>query len=137
MMVPTVTRRIVDEAKQMNAIIALGDLEGIRQNRKGRSFNRRLSSQPFYLFKQLLTYKAAWEGIQVLTVPEAYTSQTCHLCGVRGHRVSGTFSCQNCGLTVDADVNGAWNIAKRAHGLLVHETGDLLTVPRTLAMCEP
>ena len=56
---------------------------------------------------------------------------------MRGHRVSGRFSCQNCGLAIDADVNGAWNIAKRAHGLLVHETGDLLAVPRTLAKCEP
>jgi len=137
--VHAITRRIVEKAKATNAIIAVGDLEGIRRNGKGkgRVFNRRLSSQPFYLFKQLLTYKAAWEGIRVLTVPEAYTNQTCHRCGVRGHRVSGRFSCQNCRLVCDADVNGAWNIAKRAHGLLVHETGDLLTVPRTLAECEP
>jgi len=134
--VHAITRRIVDEAKQMNAIIAVGDLKGIRRNGKGRSFNRRLSSQPFYLFKRYLTYKANWEGIRVLTVPEAYTSQTCHRCGMRGHRVSGRFSCQNCGSRVDADVNGAWNIAKRAHGIL-HERGGLLTVPRTLAKCEP
>lgn len=121
--VHTITRQIVGKAKATNAIIAVGDLKGIRQNRKSRSFNRRLFSQPFYLFKQLLTYKANWEGIRVLTIPEAYTSQTCHRCGVRGHRVSGIFSCRNCGLTVDADANGAWSIAKRAHGLLVHETG--------------
>src|SRR3990172_5738987 len=73
-----ITRRIVDKAKQTNAIIAVGDLKGIRRNSKRGSFNRRLSSQPFYLFKQCLTYKANWEGIRVLTVPEAYTSQTCH-----------------------------------------------------------
>ena len=131
-----ITRRIVDKAKQTNAIIAVGDLKGIRRNSKRGSFNRRLSSQPFYLFKQCLTYKANWEGIRVLTVPEAYTSQTCHRCGMTGHRVSGRFSCQNCGLTTDADVNGAWNIVNRAHGIL-HETGGLLTVPRTLAKCEP
>jgi transposase len=40
-------------------------------------------------------------------------------------------------LEVDADVNGAWNIAKRAHGLLIHETGGILAFPRTLAECEP
>ncbi len=135
--VHTVTRRIVKKAKQMNAIIAIGDLKGIRGRDRGGSFNRRLGSQPLYLTKQYLTYKANWEGIRVLTVPEAYTSQTCHRCGVRGQRVAGRFSCQNCGLVCDADVNGAWNIAKRAHGLLVHETGGLLTVPRTLAVCEP
>ena len=135
--VHAITRRIVEQATRANAIIVLGDLKGIRNQNRGRSFNRRLSSQPFYLFKQQLTYKAAWEGIRVLTVSEAYTSQMCHRCGMRGQRVTGRFSCQNCGLVCDADVNGAWNIGKRAHGLLVHETGGLLAVPRTLAVCEP
>jgi putative transposase len=134
--VHAITRRIVDKAKQMNAVIAIGDLKGIRKNAKGRSFNRRLASQPFYMFKQYLTYKANWEGIRVLTVPEAYTSQTCYRCDARGHRVGGRFSCPSCGMVCDADVNGAWNIAKRAHGLL-HETGAVLTPPRTLAVCEP
>jgi putative transposase len=135
--VHTITRRIVEQAKRANAIIAIGDLEGIRNQNCGRKFNRRLGSQPFYLFRQLLTYKANWEGIRVLTVSEAYTSQMCHRCGVRGQRVAGRFSCSSCGLACDADVNGAWNIGKRAHGLLVHETGGLLAVPRTLAECEP
>lgn len=135
--VHTITRRIVDHAKRVNALLVIGDLEGIRNQNKGRSFNRRLSSQPFYMFKQQLTYKANWAGIRVLTVPEAYTSQTCSRCGVRGHRVSGRFSCPSCGLRVDADVNGAWNIGKRAHGLLVHDAGGSLIIPRTLAVCEP
>ena len=135
--VHTITRRIVDHAKRMNAVIVIGDLQGIRNKDCGRSFNRRLSGQPFYLFKQLLTYKANWEGIRVLTVPEAYTSQTCSRCGVRGQRVAGRFTCSNCELRVDADVNGAWNIAKRAHGMLSHEAGAVLTPPRTLAVCEP
>ncbi len=135
--VHAITRRIVDQAKRASALIVIGDLEGIRRAKRGRSFNRRLSSQPFYMFKQLLTYKANWEGIRVLTVPEAYTSQTCHKCGLRGQRVAGRFSCPNCGLFCDADVNGAWNISKRAHGLLRHEAGGLLAVPRTLAVCEP
>ncbi len=134
--VHTITRRIVDRAKQLNAVIAVGNLEGIRGQDRGRCFNRRLSSQPFYMFKQLLTYKANWEGIRVLTVSEAYTSQTCHKCGVRGQRVAGRFSCLNCGLVCDADMNGAWNISKRAHGLLRHDAGGLLAVPRTLAVCE-
>jgi IS605 OrfB family transposase len=124
------------KAKATNAIIAIGDLEGIRDQDKGRHFNRRLASQPFYLFKQYLTYKANWEGIRVITVPEAYTSQTCHRCGMRGQRVAGRFSCQNCGLVCDADVNGAWNIRKRAHGLLAHETEVVLTPPGTLGEWE-
>jgi IS605 OrfB family transposase len=135
-LVHAITRQIVDKAKQTKAIIAIGDLESVRNQDRGRSFNRRLASQPFYLFKQYLTYKANWEGIRVITVPEAYTSQTCSRCGMRGQRVAGRFSCQDCGLVCDADVNGAWNIAKRAHGMF-HETGAPLAAPRTLAVCEP
>ncbi|MGA3298406.1 MAG: transposase [Candidatus Bathyarchaeia archaeon] len=135
--VHAITRRIVDHAKQMNAVIVVGDLEGIRDRDKGRRFNRCLGSQPFYLFKQQLIYKANWEGIRVLMVSEAYTSQTCSRCGMRGQRVAGRFSCQNCGLRVDADVNGAWNIGKRAHGLLAHDAGGSLIIPRTLAVCKP
>jgi putative transposase len=134
--VHAITRRIVDHAKRMNAVIVVGDLEGIRDRDKGKRSNRRLGSQPFYLFKQLLTYKANWEGIRVLTVSEAYTSQTCSPCGMRRQRVAGNFSCQNCGLRVDADANGAWNIGKRAHGILSHEAGAVLIPPRTLAECE-
>jgi len=134
--VHVITRRIVEQAKRANAVIVIGDLKGIRGQNRGRSFNRRLSSQPFYLFKQLLTYKANWAGIRVLMVPEAYTSQICHRCGVRGQRVAGRFSCPNCGLVCDADVNGAWNIGKRAHGLLAHETGVVLTPPGTLGEWE-
>jgi len=134
--VHAITRRIVDHAKRMNAVMVIGDLGGIRNQNKGRAFNRRLSGQPFYLFKQLLTFKANWEGIRVLTVSEAYTSQICSRYGVRGQRVAGRFSCQNCGLSMDADVNGAWNIGKRAHGLLPHDAGGSLIIPRTLAVCE-
>jgi len=131
-----ITRRIVEKAKQMNAVIAIGDLKGIREQDKGRGFNRRLSSQPFLLLKLYLTYKANWNGIRVIEVPEAYTSQSCHRCGVRGQRVAGRFSCRNCGLSIDADANAAWNIAKRAHGIL-HETGAVLTQPITLGGWEP
>jgi putative transposase len=56
--VHAITRRIVDHAKRMNAVIVIGDLGGIRNQNKGRAFNRRLSGQPFSLFKPLLTYKA-------------------------------------------------------------------------------
>ena len=47
------TRRIVEQAKRANALIAIGDLEGIRRQNRGRSFNRRLSSQPFSLPRTL------------------------------------------------------------------------------------
>ena len=60
--------------------MAVGDLQGIRDRNCGRSFNR-LSAQAFYLFEQLLTYKANWEGEQVC---EVYASETVSIRGSYG-----------------------------------------------------
>jgi len=54
-----------------------------------------------------------------------------------GQCAAGRFSCSNCGLTDDAHVKWAWNIAKRARGLLAHDAGGSFIIPRTLAECEP
>ena len=56
---------------------------------------------------------------------------------VSGQCAAGRFSCSNCGPTVDADVNRAWNIAKRARGLLAPDAGGSFIIPRALAECEP
>ncbi|MFN4336156.1 MAG: zinc ribbon domain-containing protein [Candidatus Nitrosocaldus sp.] len=51
--------------------------------------------------------KALWEGIQVITVSEAYTSKRCHRCGGKGHRrFQGLFKCPNCKLEYNADLTG-------------------------------
>ena len=40
--VHTITRRIVDHAKRMNAVIVVGDLGGIRNQNKGRALQSSL-----------------------------------------------------------------------------------------------
>lgn len=126
----TISKKIVEEADKNNSVIVLGDLKGIRANRKGRSFNRRLNSFPFYRFTQFITYKASWLGIPVIKINEAYTSQLCHDCGEKGLRVGGRFSCKNCGHEYNADYNGAYNIMKRAIGYM-SVAGAGLTQPGT------
>lgn len=51
-----------------------------------------------------------------MTVSEAYTSQTCSICGGKGVRRNGLFKC-SCGAELNADYNGAKNIMKQALGL--------------------
>ena len=126
----TISKKIVEEADRNNSVIVLGDLKGIRANRKGRSFNRRLSGFPFYRFTQLTTYKAAWRGIQVIKINEALTSQICHNCREKGLRVGGYFSCKKCGHEYNADYNGAYNIMKRAMGYM-SVAGAALAQPGT------
>jgi len=124
-----ISRKIVDKAKKENAIIVLGDLKGIKKQNKGRKFNRKLNSFPYYKLSKYIEYKANWEGIKVLKINEKNTSKICSRCGSQGLRHSGRFICKNCGTELNADYNGALNILKRACGY-ISQVGADLTQPR-------
>jgi len=131
-----IAKTIVDEAERLNAIIAIGKLGGIRANGKGRRFNRKLNSWPFWKLRQYIEYKANWRGIQVVEVSEAYTSQRCWRCGaigVRSGKHHGLFECPRCGLRENADRNGAFNIGRRALGQ-VSKVGAVVSQPVTGAL---
>lgn len=123
-----ISREIVNRAKEENAVIVLGDLKGIRRRDKGRKFNRKLNSFPYYRLSKFIEYKAAWEGIMVIKVNEANTSKLCSRCGSQGLRHNGRFVCPNCGIELNADYNGALNILKRALGYM-SKVGAALTQP--------
>lgn len=74
---------------------------------------RRAANAAWSKFNQMLTYKAAEKGCTIIRVNPAYTSQTCHVCGVidRESRVTqAEFVCTACGNCDNADVNSAKNI---------------------------
>jgi IS605 OrfB family transposase len=100
-----ISKAIVQEAIENNSVIVVGRLKGITQNSKGRRFNRKLNSFPYKL-AFFIEYKAQWHGIPILKVSEAYTSQTCSICGGKGERNNGSFAC-SCGAKKNADYNGA------------------------------
>lgn len=121
-----ISRSIVEEAKEKNALIFIGNLEGIQDQDRGSKMNRRLHSMPHYKLKEFVKYKAAFEGIITVEVNEAYTSQTCNWCGEQeetSRDSQGLFECDCCGLEDNADKNGALNIAKRGLGKDI-ETGS-------------
>jgi len=132
-----ISKAIVREAVENNSIIIVGKLKGIRRNHRGRKNNRKLDSFPYYKLVSFIEYKAKWQGIPILKINEAYTSQICNRCGKRGLRVRGIFQCPHCGLDLNADYNGARNILKRALGKLQAEplsgAGASLTMPKLLA----
>jgi putative transposase len=128
-----ISRQIVDEAKQTGSTIVLGDLKGIRQRARGKRMNRIVSSMPYYKLTQFIKYKAAWDGVAVLVISEAYTSKTCHRCGCLASRpYQGLFLCHSCGLRYSADLNGSRNILKRALGY-IPSAGAALAQPTTQA----
>jgi transposase, IS605 OrfB family, central region len=125
-----ISREIVNRAKEENAVIVLGDLKGIRKQNRGRKFNRKLNTFPYYRLSKFIEYKASWEGIAVIKVSEANTSRICSRCGSQGLRRNGKFVCSKCGVELNADYNGALNILKRALGYMSKAGADL-TQPRT------
>ncbi|MHA1506195.1 MAG: RNA-guided endonuclease InsQ/TnpB family protein [Candidatus Asgardarchaeia archaeon] len=102
-----IAKEIVDEAERHNAIIAVGNLNGIRKNNKGRKVNRKINSMPFYRLKEYIKYKALERGIAVIEVPEFNTSKQCSRCGSMNTKrpSQGVFICEGCGYRINADVN--------------------------------
>lgn len=97
-------------------VVAVGDLSGIQKREIGRKINRKLHWFPHYKFRKMLKYKCGERGIKYIEVSEANTSKTCSRCDREGERRNGLFICPSCELEIDADVNGARNIAGRALG---------------------
>ncbi len=66
-------------------------------------------------FRERLLSKAEEYGKKVFLVSEAYTSKTCSACGWINPKLGGkkVFSCRQCGLRIDRDVNGARGIFLR------------------------
>jgi len=112
------TRSVIDECVKRNVgILATGDLKHVRVGKDhGKAGNQKLHAWPFAEILRQLTYKGEEVGINVITVSEAYTSQTCHVCGTidkssRVHR--GLYACKHCGTILNADLNGAFNIINK------------------------
>jgi len=112
-----ISKSIIQDALKNNAAVAIEDLTGIRErtNQKPRSKTerRRSNSWSFHQLRSFLEYKGVQFAVEVIAVPPAYTSQTCHQCLHIGLRSGKRFKCTNdaCSWSGDADFNGAKNIA--------------------------
>src|SRR5262249_3467077 len=105
-----VSKQIVTEAKANNQRIVLEDLGGIRETGKAKCVHE----WSFAELQEMIRYKAARAGVDVVVVSPRYTSQTCSRClhlGIRPNQSS--FQCRDCGYQINADLNGARSIAKR------------------------
>jgi putative transposase len=84
--------------------------------------NRSILSNNWSRLRKRLKDKMDANGGNLVIVPAAYTSQTCHKCGhvAKENRDSqAVFECVECGYRANADVNAAKNILGRA----LSETG--------------
>lgn len=122
------TTRLVHE----HGVLVLEDLNvsGMTRSAKGTAeqpgtnvtakagLNRRvLNAAPGELRRQI-TYKSGWSG-GVLHVADRWypSSKTCSACGVVKAKLrlsQRTFCCDSCGLSIDRDLNAAYNLAALA-----------------------
>lgn len=96
-------------------LIALEDLK-VQNLVRNHHLSKSILDAGWYLFRQLLTYKAANAGREVVLVKAAYTSKSCSCCGAifEDLKLSDRWVECGCGLTLARDHNAAVNILKRA-----------------------
>jgi IS605 OrfB family transposase len=98
---------------RLNAeVIALEDLHIDRTKKMGKRFNRMLGGWAYAQLESFIDYKCEELGKLVVKVPPEYTSKMCSRCGNIGARKKHSFHCTVCGLRLNADLNGARNIAR-------------------------
>lgn len=109
-----ISKSIIEEAIKSDAkIIVLEDLTNIRKRIKGnKRIRSRLHRWAWYELQQFVEYKAQANGINVVYVNPAYSSQVCSKCDCLGFRHKHLFKCSNCGSYQHSDCNAAINLLK-------------------------
>jgi putative transposase len=123
-----VSKSIVAEAKAGRQAIVFEDIKDIRKlyrrgNGQRQSFRNRMNSWPFHELKRQVEYKAAWEGVPVITLSKKETDGTtmdCPRCGERLQAAARDDSrhyrqlwCERCKRWDDRDLVAVMNISRR------------------------
>ncbi|MDA4136522.1 MAG: transposase [Thaumarchaeota archaeon] len=123
-----VSKTVVLEAKRNRQAIAFENISGIRKlyrkgNGQGRTFRGKMNSWPFHELKRRVEYKAAWEGVAVITLSVKETRGTTMDCPRCGERLQAAVRddathyrqlwCEGCKRWEDRDLVAVMNISRR------------------------
>lgn len=85
---------------------------------KNKHLSKAIQQQEFYKFRQYLTYKCHYYGVDLIVADRFYpSSKTCSCCGYKKKFLSlseRTFICPECGQVIDRDINAAINLKNYA-----------------------
>lgn len=132
------SKAIVNYAKAKQAAIVFENIEGIRNlyqkgNYQSKNNRAKMNAWPFFMLKEQITYKAAWEGVSVIQLTKGETrgtSQFCPRCGKRTQVAARDdmqhkrqLWCETCERWQDRDVIAAMNIARKGWLRFDHPQG--------------
>ncbi len=105
-----ISKRIVEKLSEGDVLV----MEELKYIRQTATYNRWVHKWAFRELQRFFEYKATLKGVRVVYVRPHYTSKECNRCHSRNTtRHRGFFVCRTCGHTLNADLNGARNIAQR------------------------
>lgn len=93
-------------------VIVIEDLNS-KNMMKNHKLAKAIGNASWYEFRTMLEYKCKWYGKQLIVVPPQYTSQECSNCHHNGGKKTldiRDWTCNNCGIHHDRDINAAKNI---------------------------
>ena len=118
------SRKVVDLARKSGTrLIVIGNNRGWKQNVElGKQTNQTFVSIPYNTLIEMIRYKAVLAGIKVLVTEESYTSGSSYLDGElpqeefydKKRRISRGVFRSNKGILINADVNAAYQIIRKA-----------------------
>lgn len=109
----TLRNKILEHAPEgYNAVFVLEDLETLPRAELNKA-QRTWAHQE--LANGIFSSQLEWNGYKIVKVNARGTTHTCSKCGAvwKGAPNDRKMHCENCGLTLDRDLNGARNIARR------------------------
>lgn len=133
------SKQIVSEAKKNRQVIAFEEMKGIRRlyrrgSSRGRDYRRKMNAWPFGELKRQVEYKAAWEGVPVVTLSVNETRGTTMDCPRCGERLQAAgrdddlhhrqLWCNVCGRWDDRDLVAVMNISHRGWMRFVQSQGE-------------
>jgi len=131
-----VVKRFVDWAKDALIVMEKLRLPQGRKKKRAKALNRTLSLMPYGMVRKTIEEICEEQGLQVIFVPPAGTSQTCPACGQKGERPKrDLFVCPHCGYSEHADIVGARNVLRRGFEMLLRDGAEAGDKPAGL--CQP
>ncbi len=85
---------------------------------RSKSMKKSILHISFHMFKQIMRYKCAMNGVYLSLIDPRNTSKSCSKCGNIDNQLNikkRIYKCKHCGLTLDRDYNACLNIQLRAN----------------------